>query len=349
VGLRADSNLLSRRVHLAVVTLRHPRTAFALTALTVATICVAITRSAAFRINPDVAAWGVTFDLTLTTPLVYYLFLVRPRHVAPLTIIPVFVICMAVAARVIPTGNQSFLHDLRILGAPMEIVVIAMVVRRAAALRRRGVQHDDALSRFRIVATELTGNARIGDAVGFEVATFWYAIFGWRKEEPRDGFTFHRRNDWPSILACIIVLLVAESIGLHLFVMRYSMTGAWIVTSVDVYGILWLLGDYQALRLRRTTIDESALTLRYGIRWDVTIERANIASIETVQSQWKRRRVLKVAILDEPRLLITLREPMVAHGLAGITKTIDAIALLPDDVEAFETALRPAASPLATS
>lgn len=328
------------------MTLRYPRTSFAVIALAVATICVAIARSAAFRINPDVAAWGITFDLTLTIPLVWYFFLVRPRHVAPLTIIPVFVICMAVASRVVPPLHQSFLHDLRILGAPMELVVIAMVVRRAAALRRRGVQHDDALDRFRTVATELTGNARAGDMVGFEVATFWYAIFGWRKEEPRDGFTFHRRSDWPSILACIVVLLVAESIGLHLFVMRMSTTVAWIVTAVDLYGIIWLLGDYQALRLRRTTIDSDTLMLRYGIRWNVAIERANIASIETVKSefQWKRRGVLKVAILDDPQLLITLRQPIVANGLAGITKRIEAIALLPDDVEAFRLAASPAAT-----
>jgi hypothetical protein len=337
------------------VTLRYPRTSFAVTALTVATICVAILHSPAFRINPDVAAWGVTFDLTITIPLLYYIFLVRPRHVAPLTIIPVFVICMALAARVIPTPHQFFLHDLRFLGAPLEVVVIALVVRRAAALRRAGLQSDDALTRFRIVATELTGNARIGDAVGFEVATFWYAFFGWRKEEPRGGFTFHRRSEWPTILACIIVLLVAESIALHLFVMRWSMTAAWVVTFFDVYGIVWLSGDYQALRLRRTTIENDALVLRYGIRWDVTVDFANIASIETVnsESQWKRKGVLKVAILDEPRLLVTLREPMVAHGLAGITKTISAIALLPDDPEsfeaAFEAALRPAASPLSTT
>jgi hypothetical protein len=333
------------------VTLRYPRVSFAATALTIATICVAVMHSPAFRINPDVAAWGVTFDLTITIPLLYYVFLVRPRHVAPLTIIPLFVVCMAVAARVIPIPQQFFLHDLRFLGAPLEVVVIALVVRRAAALRRAGLQSDDALTRFRIVATELTGNARIGDAVGFEVATIWYAFFGWRKEEPRGGFTFHRRSDWPSILACIIVLLLAESVALHLFVMRWSTVAAYVVTFFDVYGIVWLLGDYQALRLRRTTIENEALVLRYGIRWDVTIDFANIASIESLQSesQWKRKGVLKVAMLDEPRILVRLRQPIVAHGLAGITKTISSIAFLPDDVEAFEAALRPAASPLATT
>jgi hypothetical protein len=43
-----------------------------------------------------------------------------------------------------------------------------------------------------------------------------------------------------------------------------------------------------------------------------------------------RKDVLKVAILDDPRWLITLREPVVVHGLAGLRKTVRAIALLPD-------------------
>jgi hypothetical protein len=48
------------------------------------------------------------------------------------------------------------------------------------------------------------------------------------------------------------------------------------------------------------------------------------------EADWKRRGVLKMAMLDEPRYLIRLREPVVAHGLAGLKKTIDAIAVRPD-------------------
>jgi hypothetical protein len=57
------------------------------------------------------------------------------------------------------------------------------------------------------------------------------------------------------------------------------------------------------------------------------------------ESDWKRKGVLKLAMIDEPRLLIRLREPVVATGLAGITKTIDTIAALPDDEVGFKSAL----------
>jgi len=51
--------------------------------------------------------------------------------------------------------------------------------------------------------------------------------------------------------------------------------------------------------------------------------------------------VLKVAMLEAPRYLIRLREPVVAHGLAGFRRTIDAIAIAPDDDDALISAVRP--------
>jgi hypothetical protein len=42
-------------------------------------------------------------------------------------------------------------------------------------------------------------------------------------------------------------------------------------------------------------------------------------------------------LLDEPRFLIRLKEPVVARGIGGLRKTIDAIAILPDDESALDS------------
>jgi hypothetical protein len=109
--------------------------------------------------------------------------------------------------------------------------------------------------------------------------------------------------------------------------------GAWIVTSLDLYGLFWLLGDYNALRLRPSLIDGDVLRIRYGLRWSMTVSRDQIESIRAPrgESDWKRRDVLKVAMIEDPRWIIVLREPLVAYGLAGFRKTVNAIAISPDD------------------
>jgi hypothetical protein len=320
-----------------------PRALVTLLALTFLGVSIAIVRSAVYRMNPDVIGWGVTFDLTLSLPLCWWLFVVRPGHAKPLTLIPLFVVCMAVASRVVPHDGQTFLRQLRFIGAPLDVVTIVLVARRALGMRTRVREaDDDLLARITAACTQLFGNARAGEAVAFEVATLWYAVASWRTPTPRDGHSVHERSGWGSILACILVLLAAESLGLHLFVMRWSTTAAWIVTALDVYGVLWLIGDYHALRLRRTTIDADGLHLRYGLRWSIDVPASSIASMTTVtkEADWKRRDVLKVAILEEPRFLITFTAPQVVHGIAGIRKRVNAIAILPDDIERFEREMR---------
>ena len=181
-----------------------------------------------------------------------------------------------------------------------------------------------------------TAIVRNSPALFTELAMFYYAIFGWRKKPAAvqgHAFTLHERSGWGTVVACILVLIAAEGIGMHLLLGIWSKTAAWIWTALDLWAVAWLLGDYQALRLRPSFIDGDALHIRYGVRWNVTVPLASISSVEEVhdESAWKRRDVLKVAILEEPRWLIRFDEPVIAQGLAGFTKEIRAIALLPDD------------------
>jgi len=300
---------------------RRPAARFALAALVVLSACVLILRSRAFAADPDVRAWGVTFDLTITIPLLYWFFVVRPRRASPLTLASVFIVCTMAAALLVPRSQQFFLHDLKYLVAALEVVLIATAMRRP----------------------------RLAALITSEATILYYALFTWRKApEHVDGraVTFHERSGWGSVVACVIVLIASEGIAAHLFLATWSVKAAWAWTFLDVWGALWLAGDYQALRLRRSFVDSEALHLRIGMRWTATIALSNIASIEAVrsESEWKRRDVLRVAMLDEPRWLVTLHEPVVAQGLAGIKKTIRAVALLPDDDRFVSDALSGGAS-----
>jgi len=295
--------------------IRRPLPLFTAAASFVAIACVTLVRTRAFARNPDVVAWGVTFDLTLTIPLLYYIFVVRRGAARPITIAPVFAIGATIAALALPRANQQFLHDLRFLVAPLEVVTTVLVIRRI----RSGKAPDNIA--FAFVATELS--------------ILKYAFAGWhnRTDVPPNAraFTVHRRSGWGSIVAALMLVIASESIAAHLLVQMWSVRAAW------------LLGDYHALRLRPSFIDGGVLHVRYGLRWSADVALDNIASCEAVrdEAEWKRPRVLKVAMLEAPRYLIRLREPVVARGLAGFRRTIDAIAIAPDDDDALISAVRP--------
>jgi len=306
------------------VTRPYPTRLFALIALTIITVCAVIARSQ--TPNIDVAAWGVTFDLTLTIPLVWYFVVVRSGAARAVTLIPVFVVCVALAAVVVPRGQQQFLHDLRYLSAPLEIVTLFLLAKRLVKVR-------DVESATRA----MFGNSRAADFVSSELSILWYALFCWRRQ-PAEGVTVHKRNGWGTIVACILMMIGFESIGMHLLVQLWSVKAAWIVTALDIYGALWLIGDYHALRLRPTYAAGGVLHLRYGLRWNADIPLDLIEGIDELrsESEWKRQGVLKMAMLDEPKFLVRLREPVKVNGLAGIRRTIHAVAILPDDADTFD-------------
>jgi len=247
--------------------IRRPLPLFTAAASFVAIACVTLVRTRAFARNPDVVAWGVTFDLTLTIPLLYYIFVVRRGAARPITIAPVFAIGATIAALALPRANQQFLHDLRFLVAPLEVVTIVLVIRRI----RSGKAPDNIA--FAFVATELS--------------ILKYAFAGWhnRTDVPPNAraFTVHRRSGWGSIVAALMLVIASESIAAHLLVQMWSVRAAWLLTLLDLYGLAWLLGDYHALRLRPSFIDGGVLHVRYGLRWSADVALDNIASCEAVR------------------------------------------------------------------
>lgn len=284
-------------------------------------------------------AWGLTFDLTISIPLLYWFFVVRTGKARALTLGPVFVGGSVLAGVILPASQQQFLRQIVPLG---EVLLVGALVRRIVIARRAGGASSDPYERIAAAARALVGEGRAAEILASEISILYYALFGWRLKPVARGITFHERNSWGTILACIYVLIAAEGVGMHFLLRLWHPYAAWAWTCLDLWAVIWLLGDYHGLRLRHTVWDVDALHLRYGLRWSATIPRDNIASIEEVheESQWKRKDVLKVAILDDPRWLITLREPVVVHGLAGLRKRINAIALLPDQNDAVSDARR---------
>jgi hypothetical protein len=316
---------------------RHPLVSFLTTASAILIACLVFVRMYASAANADVAAWGVTVDLTITIPALYWLLVVRTGRARPLTIAPVFLIGTMLASVVIPRGQQQFLHELGRFAVPIaEVLLIGALARRVLKTAKLRSVPSDPYERIVLAARTLAGDNRVASVIASEVAMFYFAFLGWRKRPesvPGRAITFHERNGWSTIAACILVLIAAEGIGMHLLLGIWSTTAAWAWSALDVWAAIWIVGDAQALRLRRSFVTRDALHIRYGMRWNVTVPRELIASIEEIrsESEWKRKDVLKVAILDEPRWLVTLHEPVIAHGLLGVRKEVRAIALLPDE------------------
>ncbi len=144
-------------------------------------------------------------------------------------------------------------------------------------------------------------------------------------------------------MAALVLASVAEVVTVHLLVAHWSRALAWGLTGVAAYGVLWLFGDYQALRLRPIVVDETTLHLRLGLRWSADVPLASIRTLSTEGAGRLTRRTpgyLHAVVMTSPRVVLDIEPPVVAQGPYGVTKRVSRIGLSPDERARFVDVLR---------
>ncbi len=99
--------------------------------------------------------------------------------------------------------------------------------------------------------------------------------------------------------------------------------------------MVWLLGDLRALQLRGVSVAGGLLRIRIGLRREVDVPLAWIASVEDGAAPGAER----LAVLGAPALTLRLREPVEVRSLFGKARRATALALQIDDPAAFRALL----------
>lgn len=326
---------------------RRPEVYFALATLTVYTVCVfALASPRAGSAVPT----AVSIDLTFFVPALWYVFLVRRRGLPAVTVVPVFLLSLVAAPLVLPAGNPGAMPLIRWLGVPAELVLLGLVVRQMARARRtaRAVDDSDVLSRLRAAARTALGNERAADIVAYEFAVLYYALFSWRaKPSPleADGFSYHRKTAYAGIVIGLLLAIAAEAVPVHLLLSHWSVKVAWVVTVLGVYGALWLIGDYRAMRLRPTRVDGRGLALRFGLRWGLDVPLSFVRSVrETGRADAGTDADLSLALRGGRTIRLELAGPLVARGFYGRKKTVLSVEVGADEPSRLAAAIERAVS-----
>jgi hypothetical protein len=300
--------------------------------------------------HPDLLALGITLDLVVVVPALVYFLLVRGRGWSPLVLIPSFFVSLAAAGRVLPADRHQFLQVFEWLAAPIELVVVGLVVVKARQVARRMRAEGPAdpgtlFERMREAAREVLGRNLLSDALAFEIAICHCAFAGWRARPVSSPatFTYHRKVAYGAMVAALLFVLVAETIGAHVLLQRWSPAAAWVLTALSLYSGFWLLGLYQAVRLRPIRVEEDGLLIRIGLKWRVWVPFADVAGAEILRGGTvlpKRKELLRAVVLGEARYLLRLARPLTAEGPYGIRRQVEQIAFTVDEPQRFEAMVR---------
>jgi hypothetical protein len=170
----------------------------------------------------------------------------------------------------------------------------------------------------------------------------YYAFLFWRKpmlEANTTTFSYHRTNEYIAVFIGLMTLFIGESIAVHYFLATIDNNIAWIATFGSIYTILWVIGDFQAIRLNPISISKETLKLNAGNRWKVTVTREivdKIVDIKHARALTRRKDYLDMTVAGEPSLLVILKESVRVRGLFGIKRECKYIGIFVDDLATFK-------------
>ena len=140
------------------------------------------------------------------------------------------------------------------------------------------------------------------------------------------------------MLFIFLFLIVAETVVLHYLLSLWSVTAAWIATGLSAYFSFQVVGQIKGIILRPVAIGGNELRIRGGILGDTVIPFEVVESVAVVGTDQLSEKAIAftpLGGLTEPNVLITLSEPVITHGVYGITRQSDEIGLFVDDPERF--------------
>jgi hypothetical protein len=273
----------------------------------------------------------------------------RPARLSLMTIAPVFLLAVVLAGYILPPTSRQYLNMATLLIPLIEVAALGMVawnVRRISQDYRQARQQ----SVYFLDALEASVRATFGNSLAIRLLTIecvliFLSVYGWFMSfTPRVGrekaFTYHQKSLYPVIFGVLLFVMTIETIGFHLLIQHWSPLIAWILTIISIYGLFWMIGEFNALRLLPIVIAGDMLYLRSGMRWSVNIPLADIVAIQAPKrGDAKSSGYLSLARAGDPHMVLVLKQPVRVSGIFGLDKEASRIGLFLDDARAFRKAL----------
>lgn len=170
-----------------------------------------------------------------------------------------------------------------------------------------------------------------------------YAVPFLRRVDIPNGcipITYHRQMR-PIILVFVSLAFLEASVA-HLLLMNARPAVRWVIFAIDDIGILYLLALAGSLSKLPILVSRDGVLFRAGIFMQMYAPREHISAVKSdiSGSDVRQKGTLKMSLMSFPNMLVTLSEPgIVTLPLKG-AKSIERVALHPDEPAVLLSALR---------
>ncbi len=294
-----------------------------------------IAKSSVFETNSGSLSTGITFDLLLTVPIIYFL-LIRKTRIPKTTVVPFLIIGMLVCSIILPTENQYYLNIFKTWVFPViELSIVSYIIYNVSkAIKRYRLKKNENIDFFTALKNtcyEILPKSIVIPVVT-EIAVFYYGFIYWKKRKLKENeFSYHKDSGTVALLIAIILIVAVETVVLHILLEKWNVTVAWILTFLSIYSGIQLLGFLKSMSKRPIYIKGDKIYLRYGIMNETTIDLKSIDRIEIsskdIELNKETRKLSFLRELESHNIIIRLKEENTLTGLYGIKRTYKNLAL----------------------
>ncbi|HZH75340.1 MAG TPA: hypothetical protein VEY88_04860, partial [Archangium sp.] len=156
------------------------------------------------------------------------------------------------------------------------------------------------------------------------------------------------RTEW--MIPVVTLAMVVEGTAVHLLLYSLGARSEWlhgVLLALNVYTVLWLVGDRRLMRQSAHRLESEALELSLGLRFSARIPYEKLARVLPLRTEAERRSVQPrggkknpaVTPFEEPNVHLCLHEPVRATLFFGITRQVEHLDLFVERPEEFIAAL----------
>lgn len=299
--------------------------------------------------DAQIVALGITLDLVIGIPTLGYIFFVRLKKASPIILVPLFFASLFLAQSILPTSQQYIIAALYQCIPLIELGVVgygllnlSKIIKEYRRLRYNGQEPIEAMDASLALPFS---NSLVRAIIITELSVLYFAFGKGRYYTHQNNtpcFSYHRRNGYAALLGVMLFCMGIETTVVHILVQMWLPSLAWILTILSVFGIVWLWGDYSAMKRLPILLTPDAIHFRMGIRWNAIVPRQLISEIRRIprkEFSGLRQRSPNDALLltpiGEANIIVVLKHPTVFRGLYGRTKSVQTLFIGVDDERSF--------------
>lgn len=187
--------------------------------------------------------------------------------------------------------------------------------------------------------------SRIISIISWELLMFYYAFASWNKE-PRlreHQFTLYKNSSLIASQVMIIHAIILETIAIHWWLHDRFFLLSLILLVVNIYSVIFFIGDIQALRYNALQVTEKGLYASLGLFKRMEIEWPDVEEMiddPVILQQKRSKQTIEFIARDfeevYPHVILKLKQPVAATFLIGKKKEYTQVAIRVDDPNKFK-------------